>query len=90
MSAEVRPQRADGLEVHEVEDGLVVYQSATDRVHYLNATAAVVFELCTGDNSERDIETLVADAWDLPAPPHDEVQECLEQLRAEGLVTGNA
>jgi hypothetical protein len=83
---ERRPLRADGLEAHEVDDGLVVYHESTDRVHYLNQTAAVVFELCTGDHTEREIEDLVADAWGLSDPPHAEVQACLEQLRAEGVV----
>ena len=41
-----RPVRAEGLEVHEVDDGLVVYQSQPECVHHLNNTAAIVFELC--------------------------------------------
>jgi len=86
MTSEPRPVRAEGLEAHEVDDGLVVYHSDTDRVHYLNPTAAVVFELCTGDHTDRDIERLVAEAWDLADPPHAEVQACLEQLRSEGVV----
>lgn len=83
---ERRPRRADGLEPHEVDDGLVVYQAATGRVHYLNPTASVVFELCTGDHTETEIAALVGAAWDLPEPPHEEVQRCIEQLRAEGVI----
>ena len=85
-TSEPRPIRAEGVEAHEVDDGLVVYHAATDRVHYLNQTAAVVFELCTGDHTEREIEGLVADAWGLTEPPHAEVQACLAQLRTEGVV----
>lgn len=82
-----RPKITDGLEPHEVDDGLVVYHAATDRVHYLNPTAAVVFELCTGEHTEEEIEALVGEAWGLPDAPHDEVQACLAQLRAEGVVS---
>ena len=82
----VRPARAEGLEAHEVDDGLVVYQPSTDRVHYLNATAAVVFELCTGDHTEAEIADLVAAAWDLDEPPRDEVGGCLAQFEAEGII----
>ena len=32
------PARAEHLDVHDVENGLVVYDTNTDRVHYLNAT----------------------------------------------------
>jgi hypothetical protein len=81
-----KPRKVDGLETHEVDDGLVVYQSATDRVHYLNPTASVVFELCTGEHSDAEIEGLVGAAWDLPEPPRAEVQACLAQLREEGVV----
>ncbi len=83
---EDRPRRVDGLEPHEVDDGLVVYQPSTDRVHYLNPTAAVVFELCTGEHSADDIEALVGAAWGLAEAPRAEVRRCLAQLRAEGIV----
>jgi hypothetical protein len=83
---EQRPKRVDGLEAHEVDDGLVVYQASTDRVHYFNPTASVVFELCTGEHTQEEIESLVGAGWDLPEPPREEVQRCLAQLRAEGVV----
>ena len=82
----VRPVRVEGLEAHEVDDGLVVYQPETDRVHYLNTTAAVVFELCTGEHTEAEIADLVAAAWELDPAPLDEVGACLAQFQAEGIV----
>ena len=47
--------RADGLDVNEVPDGYVIYQTDADRVHYLNKTAAIVFELCDGARGTDDI-----------------------------------
>ena len=41
-----RPSVVEGLAVEEGRDGLAVFDPATDRVHYLNATAAIVFTLC--------------------------------------------
>jgi hypothetical protein len=84
--SEQKPTRVAGLESHEVEDGLVVYQIATDRVHYLNAVASVVFELCTGEHTVDEIEQLVGAAWGLDESPHEEVTACLEQFRSESLV----
>jgi hypothetical protein len=84
---EWHPRRVEGLEAHEVEDGLVVYQQTSERVHYLNATAAVVYELCTGEHNEREIEDLVAEAWSLPEAPSAEVRQCLENFREEGVIT---
>ena len=67
-------------------DGYVVYHPARDRVHYLNHTAALVFELCTGAAPAPEITAAVQRAFDLPEPPGDEVATCLDELRSEGLV----
>jgi hypothetical protein len=87
VGVERRPRRADALEVSEVVDGLVVYQADPDRVHYLNTTAAVVFELCTGENSEAEIADLVGHAYGLDEAPRHEVASCLDHLQLEGLVS---
>jgi len=81
------PTKAPELEINEVADGCIVYQPNLDRVHYLNQTAAVVLELCNGRNAEGDLPELLRAAWDLPTPPVEEVADCLDVLRREGLVT---
>jgi hypothetical protein len=80
------PLKAPDLEVSEVVDGYVVYQPARDRVHYLNRTAVVVLELCTGEHTVDAITALVQDAFDLPEPPTAEISACLAQLQQEQLV----
>jgi hypothetical protein len=86
VEPERRPRRADALEVSEVVDGLVVYQADPDRVSYLNATAAVVFELCTGEHSAAEIADLDGRAYGLDEPPAREVASCLDHLQLEGFV----
>jgi hypothetical protein len=81
-----RPRQADGLEVHEVDDGLVVYDQKADRVHYLNASASVVFELCSGQRTLEQIAAIVAEAWRLPSAPGTDVAGCVGQLRSEGVL----
>lgn len=81
-----RPQPLGGLDVHEVEDGLVVYDSASDRVHYLNASAALVFSLCDGQRTAADIDRLVRSAWPGEPTAVDVVTDCLERLRGEGVL----
>ena len=78
--------RAPDIEINEVADGYIVYQSDRDRVHYLNQTAALVLELCNGRNAEADLPELLRLAWDLSEAPIEEVTECLEVLRKEGLI----
>ena len=84
---DARPERVEGVEVSAVADGYVVYDPAKDRVHYLNHTAAVVLEFCTGENTVEEIVRLLQVAYELPEPPTREADECLAQLRQEGLIT---
>ena len=84
--SEQQPEPVDGLDVHEVDDGLVVYHADTDRVHYLNPTAAVVLSLADGTRSEAELAELVQAAWELDAPPLADVHECVDQLRTEGVL----
>lgn len=80
------PELAAGLDVHEVDDGLVVYDLGTDRVHYLNPTAAVIVGLCDGTRTEDEVAALVQDAWSLAARPSREVRDCIAKLRGEGVL----
>jgi hypothetical protein len=86
VDPEAFPRRVDDVEVNPVPDGYIVYQPSRDRVHYLNHTAVLVLELCTGRVRAREIPGLLKDAYDLPEAPTDEVAACLATLAAEGLV----
>ena len=85
-SASKNPTTVPGLEINRVADGCIVYQPEHDRVHYLNQTATVVLELCNGLNAEADLPELLRLAYDLPAAPVQEVADCLNTLRAEGVI----
>lgn len=80
------PRKTAGFEVNEVADGLVLYETGAEKVHYLNHTAAVVYELCTGENSESAIAELLGRAYGLDEPPTGEVDRCLIHLRSQGVV----
>lgn len=84
--SDTHPEVADGLDVHEVEDGLVVYDLGTDRVHYLNPTASAILTFCDGTRTEADLAAIVKDAWSLEQPPVADVHDCLVQLRREGVL----
>jgi hypothetical protein len=80
------PRARTGLEVNEVPDGLVIYDGDSDRVHYLNHTAAFVFCMCTGGNEEATIAEQMGKAFSLDTVPGSETAICLADLRREGLV----
>lgn len=80
-----KPAVREGLEVNETRDGLIVYDPQRVRLHYLNASATVVFTLCDGTRDARRITEAVGKAYGVD-PPGPEVGACLEQLRGEGLL----
>jgi hypothetical protein len=82
----VAPSAVEGLEVNEVSDGLTVFDPATDRVHYLNETAAIVFTMCDGRRDASGIAAFMAEAFALDEPPLGEIEACLTMLGGEGLL----
>lgn len=80
------PSLVDGLDVNEVKDGLIVYEALSDRVHYLNATASVVFTLCDGEHDVASMGEVLAIAFGLPVAPLREIEQCLAALADEGLL----
>ena len=81
-----QPKITDGIDINEVEDGYVIYQKETDKVHYLNKTAVLVLESCTGGNTIANIGAIVKNAYELPEVPEKEVTDCLDTLFQEGLI----
>jgi hypothetical protein len=55
----------EGLEVVDVPDGYVVYDTDSDMVHYLNPTAAIVFTLCDGTRNINLISKTISSAYSL-------------------------
>lgn len=80
------PKQVDGLDVETQESGLIVNDHNSDRVHYLNQTAALVFTLCNGRNSIHTIATLLRKQFELPSTPLDDVGEIIDEFVEEELV----
>src|SRR5262245_27377738 len=80
------PRRADGIEIHRVEDGFMIHQAEVDLVHYLNHTAVLILELSNGRNTPARIATLLQHAYGLSDAPEREVAEALVKMTEEGLI----
>jgi hypothetical protein len=78
--------RAEGLDVNEVPDGYVIYQPQADRVHYLNKTAAIIFELCDGERDARNITECIGQIFAFERTNEGDIQACIQSLLKEGLV----
>lgn len=76
----------EGCEAVETADGMVVYQTEIEKVHYLNPTAAIVFELCDGHQSKSVIAGFLQTTFELPEAPTKEVNTCIQNLLDEGVI----
>jgi hypothetical protein len=83
---DANPRQVDQLEINEADDGLVVYDSAHDMVHHLNASAALIFDLCDGSRDPDAIAVIVSEAYGLVDPPHAETVAGLEDLVERNLI----
>jgi hypothetical protein len=81
-----KPVRNPDLVIEFVGDGYLVFHPVNQRMHSLNATAALVLELCTGEHDVVQIADSVGRAFGLPDPPEGETRDCVEALLAEDLV----
>lgn len=82
-----KPRAVEGLEIHETEDGLVIYQEETDRVHHLNQTAAAVFYLCDGSRDIDELTSAIGELFGVTEGARTAVLGSLEQLEKEKLVS---
>ncbi len=82
----MNPKRVDGLDISPAEDGFIIYQPELDRVHFMNATAVLILELCNGTNSEQEIVDLIREECGLENPV-EVVKETLTKMKTEGLLT---
>lgn len=80
-------RQADGLEISHTPDGWVIYRQESDRVHFLNLSAALVFELCNGRHTVAEIERILSETGVLPEAANDQLGACIASLLEEGLVT---
>ncbi|HYB31739.1 MAG TPA: PqqD family protein [Solirubrobacteraceae bacterium] len=81
------PRRRSSLEVNEAEDGLVVYDPATDMVHHLNPSAALIFDLCDGSRDPESIARVVGEVFGIQPPPLEETHAGLHELAGQRLIT---
>jgi PqqD family protein of HPr-rel-A system len=60
-----RPKVRDDLTLAELDGETVVYDDSTGHLHYLNTTATLVFHLCDGSGTIKELAADVADVYQL-------------------------
>lgn len=81
------PKATPGLEWTEMEGGFVAHDPASDRIHHLNVTGALILELCNGAHTVEEIARIVQGCFGLADPPAGEVRRLLQQALDEGLIS---
>jgi PqqD family protein of HPr-rel-A system len=80
VPAEYRPAKvADVLEL-DMGDGLILFNHDSSLVHHLNPSAAVIWQLCTGEASVKQLAQEIAEEYGLRA---DQVFEQVASVIAE-------
>ena len=55
----IGPMRTPSLIVSQGDDGLIVTDTRSRKIHSLNASASLLFELCTGSNTAEDLDEMM-------------------------------
>ena len=85
--ADFCPKTRRQLLFREMDDGAVVYEAGTEKVHTLNPSAAYIWALCNGNYNVQQISTQIRrDFASLDAHPEEEVQNILASFDHLGLL----
>jgi hypothetical protein len=69
-----------------VPGGFVINLAESNKIVFLNPSAATVFVLCDGERSVSRIAKYLQDIFKLEENPSAELASCIETLLAEGLI----
>ena len=78
--------RAPGLKAYETEDSLIVHNPATDRIHHLNPTASVIFELCEVPVARQSLIEMVVQLYSSVEPSEEAIEAGIQSLFDEGIL----
>ena len=77
----IGPRRAQALLVSEGETGYIITDNSNHQIHHLNPSATLIFELCTGSNTNDDIANVMQTLF-----PDESWKNGLDSLISLGLV----
>jgi hypothetical protein len=86
MKPKIRPD----LAVVEIEGEAVIYDEPTRDVLYLNPTASIVFGLCDGTGTVKEMAADIADAFRVPSEQVErQIRSLLKGFKKSGLLEGH-
>ena len=80
-----RLNKFPGLVVEEMDEEILLYRPTTHKAIHLNGTAAIIWKLCDGTRTVKDlVECLSAEFPNAKPSITHEVQETIDQLLRDG------
>ena len=84
-----RPLARTDLEMVELDGEAVIYDRRTKDLHYLNQSSALVFDLCDGATTMKEMAVAIADVYQVVLGGVErQVRGTVRELRKRGLLTG--
>jgi PqqD family protein of HPr-rel-A system len=85
----LKPKVRTDLAVVEIEGEAVIYDARSGRLHHLNPTAAVIFQLCDGSGTIKELAAEIAEVTNLPQDEiARQVRRMVTSLRQAGMLDG--
>lgn len=82
------PHPADGFELEEIDGEILLYSPSSTRSVYLNSTASLIWRLCDGRNSVRQIVDILSQAYpDAEKDMERDVSESIQQFIESGAIS---
>lgn len=82
-----RPRIRHDVQYRELEDGAVIYDTLTERIHTLNSTAAYIWNCCDGSQDLQQIASNLNQHLGMPSEELlEHVRRAVTQLHDEGLL----
>jgi PqqD family protein of HPr-rel-A system len=89
MTTAIKPKIRDDLAAAELDGEAVIYDERTGELHHLNPTATIVFSLCDGTSTVREMSGEIAGAFGVPAGEVErDIRALLRTFRKAGLLNG--
>lgn len=83
----MKPKIRDDLTVVELDGEVVIYDERAEDIHHLNPTASIVFSLCDGRSTVKEMARDIAEAFGVTEDQvEQEVRPLLREFRKAGLL----
>jgi PqqD family protein of HPr-rel-A system len=85
--AAMKPRARDDLAVVELDGEVVIYDEASGNLHHLNPSATIVFSLCDGTATIRELSEEISGVFELePSEVERQIRSVVREFRAQDLL----